>query len=182
MNIGMDLEKYEYLLNTWGGFYKDEHKAKHGLEPGYSWFFTAEERERHIEKLKYIEKQLGAQVLCVKRAEGKNTRYRSVAKMVFVYQRKEYPYVMDFGFGCSEDLPAFMFYEGNYACDCNRSLFLNEVYENAINNGEELECGDTITIKDFTVELVRMSCDKQNVPEDFENVVVKKIEESEEKK
>ncbi len=38
--MGKSKEKYEYLLQTWGGFYNDEHVAIHGKEPGYLWFDT----------------------------------------------------------------------------------------------------------------------------------------------
>lgn len=36
----------------------------------------------------------------------------------------------------------FMWYEGNYSCDCNRSLFANKV-DSTI---EVLDCGNTIKL------------------------------------
>jgi hypothetical protein len=42
-----------------------------------------------------------------------------------------------------------MFEEGNYSCDCNKSLFLSEKYAEI----EEWDCGDKIELKNLTVSL-----------------------------
>lgn len=37
----------------------------------------------------------------------------------------------------------WMFNEGNYACDCNRSLFINEYCDKDF---PDMDCGDTIEL------------------------------------
>lgn len=76
------------------------------------------------------------------KTEDTETRFRTVAKMVFVYKGKEYPYQMDFGYGYPVAGAEYMFKEGNYACDCNRSMFIGL---------PEMRCGNKIKMKDFVV-------------------------------
>jgi len=146
--VNFDNEKYEYLLHTWGGFYNDEHKAKHGLEPGYFWFDTAEERKRFLDELREVEKKYNARCLASSFEEGKHVRYRTIARMKLIYKGKKYLYEDDFGFGYPVDAAEFQWTENNYSCDCNRSLFLNRKYGDEI---PELNCGDTIIMKDFVI-------------------------------
>lgn len=141
--------KYEYMLHTWGGFYNKEHQEKHGYKEGYFWFDTKEAREAYISELKVAEEKMNVRMLAISTEEGKYVRYRTIAKMVFVYQGKEYPYKCDFGFAYPAESAEYMFTEGNYACDCNRSLFLSRINENF----PELECGHEIEMKSFEVNL-----------------------------
>lgn len=147
-------EKYEYLLHTWGGFYNDEHKAKHGLEPGYFWFSTIGERQKFLDNLKEIEKKYDAYYLAFSFEEGKHVRYRTIARMKLVYDDKEYPYECDFGFGYPVESAHYMCEYGNYSCDCNKSLFLSRIHEEV----SELNCGDTIETRDLVVTQERTSC------------------------
>jgi hypothetical protein len=139
--------KYEYMLHTWGGFYNKEHQEKHGYKKGYFGFDTKEAREAYISELKEVEQRLKAFCLAISTEEGEHVRYRTIAKIVFVYQGKEYPYEYDFGFAYPAESAEYMFSEGNYACDCNRSLFLSRINDDF----PELECGDEIEMKSFEV-------------------------------
>jgi hypothetical protein len=150
--MNFENEKYEFLLHTWGGFYNEEYKAKHGLEPGYFWFDTKEERESYLKNLKDIEEKLSAKYLATSFYEGKNTRYRTIVKMKFIYNGKAYPYEYDFGYGYDTESAHYMWKEGNYSCDCNRSLFLNREYPEVV---VAEECGDTIKMRDFVVVQVK---------------------------
>ena len=89
-------------------------------------------------------------MLAISTEEGEHVRYRTIAKMVFSYQGKEYPYEYDFGFAYPAEIAEYMFTEGNYACDCNRSNFLSSRYEGF----QEMECGDEIEMKYFEVNLL----------------------------
>ena len=160
--MNFETEKYEYLLHTWGGFYNEEHKAKHGLEPGYFWFSTADERKKFLDNLKEAEKKYEAHYLASSFEEGKYVRYRTVARMKLVYKGKEYPYEYDFGFGYPVDSAHYMWEDGNYSCDCNKSLFLSRVHEEV----SELDCGDTIETRDFIVTQERTSCAQDSAPEE----------------
>lgn len=152
--MNFENEKYEYLLHTWGGFYNEEHKTKHGLEPGYFWFSTSDERKKFFDNLKEIEKKYEAHHLASSFKEGKNVRYRTIARMKLVYNGKEYPYEYDFGFCYPVESAHYMWEDGNYSCDCNKSLFLSRKYEEV----PELDCGNTIKTLYFVVTQERMSC------------------------
>lgn len=69
----------------------------------------------------------------------------------FRYQDKEF--ILRFNFEIKdypEDAAIWMFTQGNYSCDCNRSLFIRQQFgENAI---PELSCGDQIELIDYRIE------------------------------
>jgi hypothetical protein len=150
--IPMDAMPYEYMLHTWGGFYNKEHQEKHGELPGYEWFPTAAARQKRIDELKSISDKLNARTLATNTEEGHHTRFRTVAKMDLVYQDKTYPIEYDFGFAYPEESADFMFYEGNYSCDCNLSIFIEE--QHGIDIGLSDSCGCVIEIDNFTIEAV----------------------------
>lgn len=58
---------------------------------------------------------------------------------------RAFAYKCDFGPGYDSEAARYMWLDGNYSCDCNRSLFL------AGYGVEEMGCGDTITLEDFRV-------------------------------
>lgn len=141
-------EKYEYLIHTWGGFYNEEYVIKHGKEEGYFFFDTMDKLQEYLNELKQIENEIGASRLMYTIAEGRHVRYKTIAKMKMKYNGKEYDYEEDFGYAYPVESAHFMFEDGNYACDCNRSIFLHRRY------GDEIqikECGHEIEITDFEV-------------------------------
>lgn len=139
--------KYEYMIHTWGGFYNKEHQSKHGHVPGYRWFDTAKEREDYLSRLKEIEQRMNAYNLAVSMAEGTHTRMRTIATMTFVYRGIEYPCKYDFGFAYPSEVATFIFFNGSYSCDCNRSALLSQSGVDF----PKLGCGHEIRIKDFEV-------------------------------
>ncbi len=82
--------KYEYMLNTWGGFYNDEHSAIHGHKDGYHYFNSDEEREEYLSLLKSIEQEMGAIYLASTKCEGYHTRTPVVAHRVIMHEGKQY--------------------------------------------------------------------------------------------
>lgn len=146
-------EKHEYMVHLWGGFFNEEHKARHGRESGYYFFDTAEERDRFVSTLHAEEEAFDAKYLAQDNADGRHVRYKTVAKMRLVYQGKEYALEHDFGYAYPVDAAHYMFEDGNYSCDCNRSLFLAEKYEGF----PELDCGHEVELAAFQVVRVRGS-------------------------
>ena len=140
--MNFENEKYEYLLHTWGEFYNKKH-----VECEYSWFESASERNNYLDKLKQIANKLNVKLAC-SFEEGRHVRYKTIAKMILVYNGKQYPYSHDFGYGYPVDAAYYTFEEGNYSCDCNRSIFLRETYGENI---KELDCGETIKALNFIV-------------------------------
>ncbi len=76
------------------------------------------------------------------------SKNRTVANMEFIYNGKPYKYDHDFGPTYPMDAAEFIFEEGNYSCDCNRSVLIRSKYGNVI---PELDCGNIIEMKDLHV-------------------------------
>lgn len=149
----MEAGKYEYMLHTWGGFYNDEHKEKHGFKEGYFWFNSNEARQKYIDILKVVESEHNARFLITDLKDGFNLHSRTIAKMILVYNGKEYPFEYDFGYAYEAKNARFMFHDGNYSCDCNRKLFLHREYEAELGkcDFDEDACGNEIEMKNFEV-------------------------------
>lgn len=137
------IEKYEYMLHAWGGFYNDKHKIKHGLNPGYFFFDTKGERDKYLDNLHKIETELSAFLLAHRTGEGTEVRYKTIASVSLEYKGKNYEIEKDFGFHYPISSAHFMFNDGNYGCDCNLSGFIIDAYNNEI---PELDCGNEIKI------------------------------------
>lgn len=69
----------------------------------------------------------------------------------FKYKEKEF--ILRFNFEIDNypaDSAIWMFTEGNYACDCNRSLFIRRQFGD--NSIPELPCGNQIELIDYHIE------------------------------
>lgn len=53
---------------------------------------------------------------------------RTVVVLDFRYKDADYHIEYDFGYGYEEDTARYMFEDGNYACDCNRSRIIKRFY------------------------------------------------------
>ena len=62
-------------------------------------------------------------------------------KAKFRYKDTEFEIVHDLG-DCSEKRAFFMFKKGNYSCDCNRSIFIQEQHKKS--SIPCLDCGEQI--------------------------------------
>lgn len=74
--------KYEYHLFAWGGFYNDRYREIHHKEEGNYWFDTKEERQKYIDELREIEKNLDGKVLMITLSEGFCCRIKTVLHRV----------------------------------------------------------------------------------------------------
>lgn len=72
---------------------------------------------------------------------------RTIAKMIFCFEGKEYPYEYDFGYGFPKESAEYMFMDGNYSCDCNRSIFIRELHPQF----KEMDCGCKIKLEKFKI-------------------------------
>jgi hypothetical protein len=139
----------EYHLFFWGSVNNDGlATAKFGPDRDY-WFAAPEQRAIFKANVSLFAKAAG-QIVCFAEHDGPMALKRTIAKMTMVHDGKRYPYEYDFGYGHDADGADFMFHEGNYACDCNLSMFLQQTYPDA--GIAELECGDSIDIEDFEIE------------------------------
>ena len=68
----------------------------------------------------------------------------------FKYKDKTFILTEDFGKDYAAEDAEWMFTEGNYSCDCNRSLFIRRQHgEDAM---PELKCGEQIELIDYHIE------------------------------
>lgn len=80
----------------------------------------------------------------------KDEQKRTIFVGVFQYKDKEYTLHYDFGKSYPATSAVWMFLEGNYSCDCNRSLFIAREYgEDTI---PDLGCGEEIKLKEYHIE------------------------------
>ena len=72
----------------------------------------------------------------------------TIATMILVLpDGREYSCNHDFGHEYPEQSAEFMLTEGNYSCDCNRSIILNSIYSEV----PIFDCGETIILKDLHI-------------------------------
>ena len=140
----------EYMAHIWGGAWnKDANPSIEkdlGIKEGYHYFKTEEERDRFLKLIK----QYSSQGLVWDLREGEMTHKRTIFVADLKYKDMVYTIHCDFGYEYPEEQAIFMFEEGNYSCDCNRSLFIQEEYgEDAI---DELDCGEEIEMLNYHFE------------------------------
>lgn len=133
-----------FLLRFWG---REEERVMSALNCHRKnvWFKT--EKERADFKRAAI-KAIGRDGIVVfAEYEGEFAMQRTVAYMTLTLpDGRSFRISYEFGFGYPEHAAHYMFHVGNYACDCNLSLFLGDVMDIA-----EFDCGDTIKMTDFEV-------------------------------
>ena len=162
MKIDTSNNKYEYFLKYWGeieiGKPIEKELNIHGND---FWFDNNQDRQ----KFKILLNQFAEnkrKVIMFKETEGKVIRYKTIAKMNLIFDVKPYYIENDFGYGFQNtyeectSLAEYMYYDGNYSCDCNKLLFLArrykefEHYENM-----KIECANNIKIENFRVEFIK---------------------------
>lgn len=76
---------------------------------------------------------------------------RIVATVSLKYKDKTYIFDYDFGEDYSVEGAEFMFEDGNYSCDCNRSMFIKRYCDK---NFEEMDCGEEIELVNLRVKKI----------------------------
>ena len=133
----------EYMLHWWGGC-TPIIKEKYEYEE-YMYFKSKEDRQEVINNLLKFDKY----GLVIDKKEGELTHKDTIAKVTCLYNGKEYKFEYNFGKEYPEESASFMFFDGNYSCDCNKSLFIQRYCDESF---PELLCGDNIMIVDFKIE------------------------------
>ena len=144
--------KEEYMVHIWGGAWnKDANPSIEkdlGIKSGHYYFDTEEEKNEFCKLLDnpiYSKQGLAKDI-----KYGIMTHKRTVFVAALKYKDKEFVLHYDLGYEYPEDSAIFYFTEGNFGCDCNRSLAIRWEYgEDAI---PELECGDEIEMLSYHVE------------------------------
>lgn len=141
-DIPRDPRNGQFHLFLWGGA-----AQKAGME-GDFWFAAADVRQAVIGML-----ELNADMpLFYQTHDGPEAHLRTVCDAIFVYKDWVYPITYDFGIGYPEEGARYMFEDGNYACDCNRSNIIRRTYPDF----PEMGCGGEIFLRAFTTRLVNI--------------------------
>nr|DAG13341.1 MAG TPA: hypothetical protein [Caudoviricetes sp.] len=137
----------EYMVHIWGGAWNDDAhpsiKQDLGIDEGYYYFSTEKEKDLFLEKVRQKKYQDLGIVFDIKHKEM--THKRTIFVGDFMFQNKIYKLRYDFGYEYEKQNAEFMFLEGNYSCDCNRSILLLEKY----NDFPLLGCGDNIKLVNY---------------------------------
>lgn len=142
----------EYMVHIWGGAWNSDANPSIekdlGIKDGYHYFKTEEEKDNFVSLLKNpIYRDQG---LMIDVHYGVMSHKRTIFIGTLKYKDVEFVIHYDFGYEFPEEQAIFMFEEGNYSCDCNKSLFIQREYgEDVI---EELHCGDEIELVDYHFE------------------------------
>lgn len=142
----------EYMVHIWGGAWnKDANPSIEkdlGIKDGYHCFKTEEEKDAFIQLLRNPIYEDQGMMIDVK--HGVMSHKRTIFVGILKYKDREFIIHYDFGYEFPEKKAIFMFEDGNYSCDCNKSLFIQREYgEDVI---EELNCGDEIELVDYHFE------------------------------
>lgn len=145
-----------FLLRCWGRDVALTEKvlgAPHAREPGGAyayWFATAAERNNAVQVIFSMPKETpDGRFGCVFDATSDAADDRLYfACATFKHRERTFEVEICYGFGEHEHAE-HMFRDGNYACDCNRSLFIQRQCDKDF---DELDCGHDIELIDFRVE------------------------------
>lgn len=139
----------ECLVKIWGGFTNEDSPVPQEIKEleGGHYFKDEEEVNIFLNKFKPYKKYGFANTLD---NSEEFTHKRTVADLTFSYENKIYKFYYDFGLEYPEESAHWMFKEGNYSCDCNRSIFINRYCDD---NFEELDCGHVIKLEEMIIRL-----------------------------
>lgn len=141
----------EYMVHIWGGAWNEDAnpsiKKDLGIEEGYYYFTTLEERDAFIKKLKKpMYQSQGLMIDCV---EGELTHKRTVFVGVFEYDGTRYVCHDDFGYEYPSESVVYMYEHGNFSCDCNRSLHIRR--QHGDDTMPFLPCGSDVKLIDYQI-------------------------------
>jgi len=139
---------FNYYLHFWGQIMNGGlNKKLFRTDKTDFWFPDDISRKKYKKLLSDIAKENNVRIVFAE-YEGELCKRRTVAKMIFEFEGKEYPYTEDFGYGYPVQAAEYMFFGGDYSCDCNKSLFIKRTHDK---NFPEMDCGHRIKIKDFVI-------------------------------
>ena len=142
----------EWMIHIWGGAWNSDANPSiekdYGIQEGYHYFKTEEEKDRFLEIINKPEYRYQGLMRDIK--YGFMTHKRTIFVGTFKYEDKEFVLHYDLGYEYKKDDAIFYFTKGNFSCDCNRSLAIRREYgDDAI---PELGCGEDIKLVDYHIE------------------------------
>ena len=142
----------EWMIHIWGGAWNSDANPSiekdYGIQEGYHYFKTEEEKDRFLEIINKPEYRYQGLMRDIK--YGFMTHKRTIFVGTFKYEDKEFVLHYDLGYEYEEDAAIFYFTKGNFSCDCNRSLAIR--WEHGDDAIPELRCGEDIELTDYHIE------------------------------
>lgn len=144
--------KEEYMVHIWGGAWNHDANPSIekdlGIKEGTYYFDTEAEKDEFLRPLDnpiYSKQGIARDI-----KHGIMTHKRTIFVGTFKYKEKEFIIHYDLGYEYPADSAEFYFTDGNFGCDCNRSLAIRWEYgEDAI---PFLDCGDEIEMTEYHIE------------------------------
>lgn len=142
----------EYMIHIWGGAFNSDANPSiekdHGITEGYYYFNNKKELDsfcKIINKAKYKNQGMASEI-----KYGIMSHKRTIFVATFKYDTQYYVIHYDFGYEYEKESAEFMFLDGNYSCDCNRSLIIQREYGD--DSIPELKCGERIKMLSYHIE------------------------------
>lgn len=140
----------DYHLKYGGQILNDKFVEKEtGIKEQDLWFASAEDRSKGKNILQEIAKKHKV-LIAFNEADGESARKKTIAKIIFKHQDRQYEIEYDFGYGYDPAAAKYSFEETNFSCDCNRSILIRQKYPEF----EEIDCGNEIKMETFDVHLI----------------------------
>lgn len=141
-----------FLLRFWG---RDREIARAMIPAGVKtdtetdgatavWFDTPEGRKAFAQMI-----DSATECLVMVTQDGYATHLTTVAVLTFEHAGVSYDAEVDFGFGYEPESVHYMFEEGNYSCDDNRSYIIQR---NGHPDFPDMSCGDSIKLTRLEIE------------------------------
>ena len=145
-------KKEEYMVKVWGGAWSENAdpsiEKDYGIKEGSHYFDTKEEKDKFVSILnKPVYRKQG---MMMYERYGEMTHKRTIFVGTFEYKGNKFTIHYDLGYEYPDEDAEFYFTDGNFGCDCNRSLAIQWEYgEDVI---PKLECGCEIELIDYHIE------------------------------
>lgn len=140
----------EWMVHIWGGAFNADANPSiekdYGITEGYHYFETKDAKDSFCAICNLPEYK--KQGLMMHIEEGELTHKRTVFVGTFAYKDNTFVIHYDFGYEYPEESAEYMFTQGNYSCDCNRSIFIRN--QHGPESVPDLGCGYEIELVDFT--------------------------------
>lgn len=144
----------EYFVKCWGGAWNTDAnpsiESDLKIKEGSYYFTSKNERDKFISYLELP--QYNSQgIVYITKESDKLTHKRTILIATFRYNGKNYTVSDDFGYEYDEDAAMFMYTDGNFSCDCNRSLIIESNHPGTFEE-VPISCGYTIEMIDCHIE------------------------------
>lgn len=144
--------KNEFHVHFWGGVKNDGLAERFlGTSETDFWFDSREERRKFMYRLEALAVKNDT-IVVFNETEAPICFTRTIAHLVFAYDGRQWAFEIDFGVGYEEESVHYLFNDGNYSCDCNRSALIHGCHPDFPQERFEDDCSEIIQLIDLQIE------------------------------